>query len=166
MRAIWIDEGSDPDYPRLTKHGITDLYFSPRVDQGHPKDTVDAARAQGFTVGLYRALSWDDTLSGKDWAKLLSGDVARFVGGDGKGIGVQLGVQANVETHDMAWCAEFLRWWRLYRPLRETSWTMEGFQGGLLKDIRLQILASRVDLVPQCYGGAMEPWDTAGTVKD
>lgn len=167
MRAIWIDEGKTPDWPKLEREQITDLYFSARYGT---KAEVDDARARGYRVGIYRARSWDEGLAGKEWAKLLSDDVARFVGGDGRGIGVQLGVQMNIEHKDEAWIKSCLLWWRLYRPLRETSWACEGFQGGWMTNIRTAFTVARVLLVPENYGGDMdkptEQWDSDGTVQD
>jgi hypothetical protein len=161
VKACWIDEGQDADYSRLTRHGIGRLLFSPRVNQGHSRAQIDEARAKGFEVGIYRVPEWDPTLEGAAWATMLSKDVTRL-GGDG----TQVHVQADIETHNTVWLAAFLLQWRKHRAKRDTSVTTEGFQGGLLVKIRPQILDSNVTLVPQAYGGDMQPWDTHGTVLD
>lgn len=35
-----------------------------------------------------------------------------------------------------------------------------------MASIRQEIISSRVTLTPQCYGGDMTEWDSAGTFKD
>lgn len=162
LRALWIDEGSKPEWGRLVP--FTHLFLSTR-------DATTAAlneiRMRGFQAGIYRVTTWDEGVDdGKEWAKLLSDDVARCVGGDGRGLDVQLAVQADIEQHDSAFIVAFLKEWRARRPRRDTSWTMEGFQGGWMREIRQQINDSGVKLIPQAYDGAMKPFDSLGVVRE
>lgn len=176
MKAIWIDENQSPDYQRLFRHGIRRLYFTAREGYGHDKTMVDNARAQGFEVGIYRVSSWDlannPNLTGAEWANLLSKDVSRYVGGDGKGTNVQLAVQMDIEEHNPVWIAQCLLRWRQIRQVRDTSFTFEPFQGGMLVAAIAQIIQSNVRLVPQAYMGPhngnpdMTPADPFGVVKD
>jgi hypothetical protein len=160
MRCVWIDEGSQPDFTKITNYGIQGLYFSTREQYVTPT-YLDSIRDKGYVVGIYRAWNWDAGLSGAKWADLLSAEVTR-VGGNGK----QLDVQANIELKDTLWIKDFLIRWRQHRQLRPTSWTMEGHQGGWMVGIKYWIEQSKVVLVPQCYDGAMNPWDSAAMVKD
>src|SRR5581483_3217382 len=38
----------------------------------------------------------------------------------------------DIEVHDISYVLGCLRRWRQLRPTRETDWTLEGMQGGLL----------------------------------
>jgi hypothetical protein len=171
MRALWIDEGAVVNWTTIAHYfpaftaPRSRLYLSPR-DPRTSFALLEEIRARGYDAGLYRATTWDAELDPAAWARLLSGNWSKLGGQDRF-----LPVQANIEKeHGLDWVEAFLIAWRKLRPGLETSWALEGFQGGWIERIRLQVLESRVRLAPETYGGRMDDpaqqWDVWGTVKD
>lgn len=158
MRAIWINEGDELDAPRCRAFGITRVYFSERA---HSSTHIAQGRREGFEVGIYSNPQWYGFPDPKPMRDLLSRAVTRM-DGDNK----QLSVQLNYEPHNAAWAIEFFYWWRRARAARDTSWTMEGFQGGWCAEALLHPNLENTIAVPQCYSGSMQPWLTAAVVRD
>jgi hypothetical protein len=160
MNALWIDENTNPDYPRLAGRGLTHLFFAER-DPRLTSAYLDGVRQHGYTVGIYWASTWNPELDGAGAAVHMN---QRWValGGASK----LLHVQFDVEQHDPEYVSGLVTRWRALRPFAKTSWTMEGFQGAWIADIRQQLLAANIVLVPQAYDGNLAPFDTDGVLRD
>lgn len=153
MKAVWVDAGNDANYDKLRAHGITEPYYSvadPRVTAAYLEDV----RARGFTPGVYAAWNWYPGLDGAGFAERLHAELLRinWLGNPA--------VCADIETHDVTYILAFLKRWRQLRPTRRTDWTLEPWQGGLFttQAIRDDIASAKVGIVPQYYGGSMEPY--------
>lgn len=166
MKALWIDENTDPDYQRIRpwfppfevpRARLCFAHRDPRLTPGY----LQAVRERGYDVDLYWASTWDADKSPEQWAALLN-DRWKALGGAER----LLSVQVDIEQHDPLRVAAFLAAWRKLRPGLRTSWTLEGFQGGWVSAIREQVLAANILIVPQAYDGAMTPFDTDGVVRD
>lgn len=171
MLCCWIDEGGGLDVERCRKAGVTQAMFSLRR---HTKAQVDAARTD-FQVGGYHALSWsladEPGLTGTRYADIVNQLTMRMLGGDGKGVGVQLDIQVDIEQHVLPggfdqWMRDFISRWRAVRANRVTSWALEGFQGGRLGGIRQKVIDAGFSVVPYAYDGDMNPFDTYAVVND
>jgi hypothetical protein len=175
MRAVWIDAGSDPRTDLGLRFGIHRAYFPSHVEQGgrwivNPKLTADYLygplpdrrggwRAAVGGVGIYFGSSWPIFLTPDGLAQELS-RVLTLIGADSR----QCAVDVNREQHDFD-LVSFLRAWRAVRPNRETSWLIEGMQGGRLAarqiaavntDPNLTVLAEAFFDEP---GHSMQPFD-------
>lgn len=149
--GVWVDEGQPLDAAKLRAHGITAPYFSHR-DPLTTAAMLDRARADGFAPGIYSAWNWYASLTAREYALLLSGELKR-IGWQGNAP-----VCVDIETHDVAYVLAFFQEWRSLRPTRPTAWTFEGFQGGLFAPFAVSELVSRnVRFVPQFYRGDMSP---------
>lgn len=152
MRAVWIDEGNDPDYAKCKAHGIDTLYFAlrdPRVTRAY----LDAVHARGYQVGVYAAWNWPEySGTGRHFAERVAADVRAL-----RRTGLDPRVQLNDETHSAARIRELLGRWRELYPYQATSWTLEGMQGGWhTPELVRAVLSARVRLAPQAYTGNME----------
>ncbi len=151
MRAVWVDAGQGADVAKLKAHGIECAYFAandPRVTAR----SLDVVAAAGFTVGIYAAWNW------QPWTPA---GFAEWTHGRLLEIGSPLNpwVCLDIETHDVAWILAALGRWRELRPSRKTDWTLEPMQGGLFStDNARAINALNVGIVPQHYGGNMQPF--------
>lgn len=167
MRGIWIDEGDRPDTPLLKRYGIDTVYMSARSDsEGVTAATFDQIRASGFKAGIYVGHLWDedDGLTPEQSAERMNVQWLKF-----EGHKKLLSVMFNDETKDLSTIQRKLGRWRELRPFAQTSFSPEGFQGGLLVGIRHFLVSGRFLIVPQAYGGNMtaeEQWDTRGTTRD
>lgn len=160
MNAVWLDEGAAADYPRLKKHGITHIFRSER-DPRTTTAALERDRAEGFKCGIYAGHGWYAHLTGPELAVHMTSQWVNL-----GGLSRSLAVQFNEEGHDPVRVIAMLKQWRALRPNAATSWTMEGFQGGWIKEIAAELKALRVKLVPQAYDGAMNPFDSFGCVRD
>lgn len=161
MRAVWIDEGATPDWPRLDRNGITWIYVSVRDPRA--RAILDDTLSRGFKGGVYAAWSWWDC-SGPRFAEIVDEKLKAIYP---LARATFPKVQLNDETHDPARIVGMLQRWRDLRPSTDTSWTMEGMQGGWMGPEFVQsVLASKVRLVPQAYLGQMEPLDTLAVARD
>lgn len=151
-RAIWIDEGSNPDKAKLNHYGITAPYFSHR-DSRVTAEYLDDVAELGFSPGIYSAWNWYPELSGKLYATKIDNELRR-IGWKGNAP-----VCVDIENHDLQFILDFFRHWRQIRPTRYTAFTFEGFQGGLLAPIIPELRLRVTRFVPQLYDGQMEPLD-------
>lgn len=165
MRAVWVDEGNVPNWDKLAKHGITWVYVSARDHRA--KKSLEDTFAKGFKGGVYTAWNWYPNLSGAEYAEkthaLLSALWPSAKPGFPK-------VQLNDETHDPERILGMLRRWRQLRPATETSWTMEGMQGGWMSPVFAKTVTDlKIRVVPQAYYGTMAPgqvYDTLAVARD
>lgn len=158
MRAVWIDNGSDPDYAKLAAFGITAPYFDPRDPRVKPA-YLDHVQAQGFTPGLYFAWNWYAQQSAADLARTIS-DAVKAVGWLGNPpvcIDIEKGHGLNDDNY-APYVVNFFAAWRVLRPTRRTAYTLEGFQGGLFSPNQALRLTERsLTICPQMYAGNMAP---------
>ena len=163
MRALWIDAGNDPDWAKIQSHGMSALYFPVSDPAPDVKRRLNDARGRGFAVGVYMAWNWPQFAgkSGTDMAEamhLLCTSVSPFGA---------LKVQFDIEEHNPALIESCLTRWRALRPKQDTSWTLESFQGGwMTPDFVAKIIELRVRVVPQFYGGQMEPFAQDMALRD
>lgn len=165
MRAVWVDEGSDPDWSRLGP--FTHVSLSCR--DSRTAANIAAVRAHGKQPVIH---------AGHGWFQGSPAEVAATLDRlwlDYGGADKWLPIQVDFEQHDPAWIAEFFRIWRLpsMRPGLTTSFTFEGFQGGdprwpsWLATIRQPLIDANVQLVPQAYGGSPPVrYSARGVVED
>ncbi len=151
MRAVWVDAGNDADYQRLARYGIDRPYYDlrdPRVSASY----LEAVAARGLRPGLYAAWNWWPELNGGGFAERVHHELLR-IGWMGNPP-----VCLDIEVHDISYVLGCLRRWRQLRPTRETDWTLEGMQGGLLGQTAVrQIVAANVRVAPSMYAGDMTP---------
>jgi hypothetical protein len=169
MRALWVNEGAEVgDFDRLRRYGITHLYLSERTTTvAH----VQQARREVGGVGLYTNPQWYGFETAKDNRLRVSRRVTAL-GGDNTQMDVQINLEkgaaleAGLVDGGNQYTMDWFYWWRRVRPLRATSWTMEGFQGGALYPAMRSPELNGTTFVPQAYDGAMNEWDSYGVVKD
>ena len=169
MRYLWVDEGNDPDWAKVTAYRINGLYFA-IFDPRLTKTYVDAVKMRGYAVGLYMAWNWPQTknLSGPEQMELMNQRLLTIMGGQANIQKSHPKVQWNNEAHDPEMIASGLERWRQLRPTQDTSWTLEGMQGGWFSpEFVTRLLATKTRIVPQCYNGAMtKVWDTLAGARD
>jgi hypothetical protein len=169
MKAIWVNEGAEvSSYDRLRQYGFTHVYWSERA---HTKAHITQARGQNFQVGVYTNPQWYGYEPAKDNRLRVSRRVTAL-GGDDAQMDVQINhekgaaLAAGQPDGGNQYIIDWFTWWRKVRPQRETSWTMEGFQGGWFPQAFRSPALTGVTLVPQCYDGNMVPFDSFGVAKD
>lgn len=178
VRSIWVDEGDDPHVAKLTPRFINRAFFAAAVLDPQTFNYVPNPRltsrylygpdgrggwraAVGF-VGIYRAGNWKvngQTLSPVAMARTLDADLIR-IGADN----MQCSVHVNAEDHAFDVVA-FLSEWRELRPARDTTWVIEGMQGGRISvaqrrtinlDVNLQVMG---EAFYDAGGETMLPYD-------
>lgn len=163
MKALWVDEGNDPNWAAVEKHGIEQLYFSlqdPRVT----KTYLQSVAAKGFGIGVYVVSGWQgfNQPSGALFADAVANKVAAI-----RMSNVSPRVQLDVEQHDPQFVIDMLAQWRKRMPWQATSWTMESMQGGWMgPDLVAAVINARVRVVPQAYTGDMRPIAQDVTLRD
>lgn len=154
MRGVWIDEGNDADYAKLRAYGITNPCYAmrdPRVTLSYLRDV----RARGFTPSVYIAPNWYVVETGPEFAELVSELLETRYPRTAAGFPQ---VIVDIETHDVGFITSFFTRWRQLRPTRVTSWTLEGFQGGLFAPADVEVIRqASVVVAPQTYTGEMRP---------
>jgi hypothetical protein len=151
MRAVWIDDGNTFDTAKLDAHGIERVYYAANALQASAGEFT-AAKNAGFDVGVYAAWNWDNWTP-EQFAQWVHGRLLQI------GSALNPWVCLDIETHDVSWIRRALVEWRRLRPSRRTDWTLEPMQGGLFSlDDAKAINALGIGVVPQHYGGAMQPF--------
>lgn len=172
MRIVWVDAGNDPAYSKLDQHDINGVSFDireNRLDWGY----LDDKRNRGYSVSVYTAPNWPE-YAGMSAAQYADATSARVQQINADTLLANFPkVQFDMEMHDPGYVEAVLRRWRQLQPNRDTSWTMESFQGGWMGPVVKPgrepsafvkaIIALKVRVVPQYYKGNMEPFaqDTA-----
>jgi hypothetical protein len=169
MRAVWIDAGNNPVSGLLKRYGITRCLWPSHVEVTHDDgsktfepnlaltyDYLEGWR-KGFEVGVYGAASWFGhevvTL-----ARELDATLSRL-----NQRTRQCTVHANIEHGDALGdlplaVVRFVTEWRALRPLRETTWVVDGLQGGLFATTLLMTLRYYdVSVMAEAFTGAMAP---------
>jgi hypothetical protein len=142
MRAVWVDAGDDPHMVTLQRWLIRRVYFPSHIEQngawirnprlnatylyGPPPVRNAGWRAAVGSVGIYFGSSWPIFTTPADLARELDA-LLTLIGADNRACAVHV----NREQHDFD-LVMFLFEWRGLRPTRETSWVIEGMQGGRL----------------------------------
>lgn len=150
VRAEWVDQGSDPRTDLGARFGIKRVYFPSHVTVSgewmrNPRLTADYLygpaperkggwRAAVGSVGIYFGSSWPIFTTPRELAAELD-DVLFQIGADNRACAVH----NNREAHDFDLVA-FLLEWRRFRPTRETSWVIEGMQGGRISDAQVRAI--------------------------
>lgn len=163
MRAVWVDEGNDPNWDKLARHQITWAFVS--LNDPQVRRRVQAVRDRGLVAGVYSAWSWYPGMSGPEFAQSVHSRLADLFP---DATPTWPRVQLNDETHDPDRIESMLRRWRQVRPYTATSWTLEGMQGGWATHPPLvkACVDLRIRVVPQAYSGNMSPWDPLAVVRN
>jgi len=173
MRYVWTVQGDDPDYGQGDKYGITG-YLSPLPSVDPLTPTVVAqSLAHGSGAGIYLGHAWFPGMSGKQLAEKVNVD---YKATKKTHPTAKLRVMFNLEEHEPAKILECLERWRVLQPNVNTSWSMEGMQGGWMGPVLsaggvpspfvLRVLACRVRLVPQCFVGNMARRESDIVLRD
>lgn len=165
MRFLWIREQDEPNYQKAQTNGITGFYFDPR-DPRITRDYLKNVQAKGYAVGIYAGAAWGELGDTPDeYVDVMEGWVAALQQGYKDNNFPR--VQWDLEMHDPNFIKEVLRLWRNARPNHSTSWTMEPMQGGWMSPEFVQfVLGYKIRIVPQYYGGQMEPFAQDRTLLD
>ncbi len=162
MRALWVDAGKEADYVKAKRESMTALYFAVSDPIQDTNRRVLDAKAKGYAPGVYMAWNWPEyaNLSGLLMAEKVNGYVSQ--------LSVPVKVQFDIEKHDPGLILSCLQRWRQLQPKTDTSWTMEGHQGGwMLSDFVKVVVQLKVRVVPQCYEFDMSRlWDTLEMARD
>jgi hypothetical protein len=153
VRGVWIDAGDDPHTAKLDPRGIHRAFFAaavldPQTFNYVPNPRLNAAYLYGQdgkggwkaavgSVGIYRAGNWKVNgrpLTEVEMARQLDADLVR-IGADS----MQCSVHVNCESHEFD-LVGFLREWRALRPHRDTTWVIEGMQGGRINNAMRQAI--------------------------
>jgi hypothetical protein len=169
VRNIWIDAGNDPNFPLLQKHGINGCFFDVR-DPRLSVSYLSGIKDKGYAVGVYVADSpgWPEVHSGTgaECAEWMSTKVEAITGLQTTASFPK--VQFDLERHDPVWIIDCLTRWRQLRPKQDTSWTLEGFQGGWMNPTFVAAVTSmKIRVAPQGYNGSMtKTFDTLAMARD
>jgi len=173
MRFVWTVVGDDPDFSQGDRHGV-DGYFYPMFDSLTTPERLRDTAARGYAIGIYLGHNWLADTPAAIAAKV-SQEYARLTTKPGV-IVRNLRVQLNFEEHDQGLILSRLQAWRALRALVNTSWTMEGMQGGWMGPVVTatdgpsgfvaDILELRVRLVPQCFTGDMRRIESDAVLRD
>jgi hypothetical protein len=157
VRYVWTVEGDDPDFAQGDRHGI-DGYFYPFFDSLTTKERLIDTKAAGYAIGVYYGHNWGGTAA-ENAAKADAEYKKLYVPG--------LKVMFNWEQHKPDEIASGLEAWRVLRKTVNTSWSMEGMQGGWMSSAFVKrVLATRVRWVPQSFVGNMERRESDATKWD
>jgi hypothetical protein len=169
MRFLWVDEGNDPDWARVGS--MTGLFFSLRESDQDLVRRLNDAKARGLVGGVYAAWNWNEGFLETDGAGFAEWVDKRLKALSAAGLVLANGrpkVQLNNERHERSVILAMLRRYRLLRPNTDTSWTMEGGQGGWMTPAFVsEVISYRCRLSPQLYNGPMtEVWDSLEYTRD
>lgn len=155
MRYLWVDYPDNPWWEAINANGIDGLFFDPRQPRV-TKSYLEQIAARGKAVGIYLGHAWGEfgstpesfVAKAKQWVAPLrkSNSFPK--------------VQWDLEQHDPHFILRVLQLWRKEFPWQDTSWTLESMQGGWMDTEAFvkPMMACRVRVVPQYFGGAMEPF--------
>lgn len=161
MRACWVDAGQEPEVAALIRHKMTAAFFPINDPLANLRAHLTMTTNAGLTCGLYVAWNWYPALTGAELAEEVHERVVLIVPTG------RVKVQFDIEAHDPDYILDCLRRWRLIRPKQDTSWTLESFQGGwMTPEFVAEIVALKVRVVPQYYGGDMTPFAADMALRD
>lgn len=175
MRNVYAVPNDDPSWDRLNRHGITGVYVAMEGDGLLSKAYLKDIQARGFVAGLYQGHNWHPGESAVKAAQRASAAFKAMTTGSNAVPGVR--VQLNWEQHDAQDILLGLREWRRLHPKVNTSWSMEGMQGGWMGPVvgpsvpRSNFIAEIVDKirvrwVPQTFTGDMRRQESDIVLRD
>lgn len=169
MRGVWIDNGTNPDYAKLARYGITVPFFDPRDPRVTADYLAEVAAHPGIdTCGIYTAWNWDGTFKDPKTYVQWTDAVLRNIGWPGNALvclDMEKGANGVTDATFGQYVVAALKEWRRLRPKRDTWWTLEGFQGGNFSVIQVQAIAGKaVRIAPQMYAGNMAPLEHDVTI--
>ena len=161
IRAIWIEQGDSIDFAKFRSLGLDRIYVDIRPEY-NPVDRVAEIRDNGFTAGVYWGAAWgEQNYIPADFARYISDQIAAMEKAwKVQKKSLQVEFQFDYEYHNSQYVEEWLKAWRVLRPLKQTSWTLESWQGGQYTWIT-KSLADLINndpnllVVPQLYTGDM-----------
>ena len=164
MRYVWVDAGADVDYFAADRHLIDGFYFP----LFHPHTTtarLKSVAASGNAVGLYVASNWPELagLDGAGMASKINAELKALAWNPTNGPKLQVDLEEHRSDIIIA-CLERLR---ELQPKRDISWTFEPLQGGWMhSEFVKRVVDARVRVVPQTYGGSMQPFAADVVLRD
>lgn len=165
MRAVWVDAGNDPDYAKLDANGIGWPYFDAREERLSAAYLDNVRAHPGIDgCGVYVIAEWFPNLPGPQLAEYADHRL-RDIAWQGNPP-VMFDIEgAHFDLN--GYVVPCLQRWRELRPKRITDLTIEGHKGGMFSILQVRQVAKLVRwTVPQCYDGAMRPWDTYAMIAD
>jgi hypothetical protein len=184
MRGVWVNRQTDvQSWQGLKDLQVTHVFYD--LHQ-HTRREFDNARAQGFAVGAYTNPEWFPTAAAaasideraKAYRTIVSQRLTALSLHDEqcevqfnieKGGLASVGIAADMPAQNL-YVRRLMFWWRRSNAQRQTSWTMEGGQGGWFFEAMRSAELANVTLAPQAYHGDMSRpdyrWDTYGIVRD
>lgn len=172
MRALLVDEGNDPDWVKIAANGIDTVYIPLRESIPDVKRRLTESIARSLKSGVYAAWNWPDlgfsVTDGTGFADWVDERLRELVAAGFVMTVSRPKVQLNNERHERPVILSMLERWRQLRPKQDTSWTMEGMQGGwMTEEFVKRVLACKVRLAPQCFNGEMtQVWDSLANARD
>jgi hypothetical protein len=149
-RSAWIYQNDPPDYPKLIRYGVSVVYVDPR--SGNAKGVIDEMRGHGIVPGIYFDPHWNESLTPKQQAKVISDyvQIAKLI---------RLGepVMLDIELLPIPWVEEFVKSYRSYLPSRPTAVTVASFQAPVIPISAF--LSAGFEIYVQLYYGDMSPAD-------
>jgi len=182
IRYLWVDSarGGDgalvpgapvqhADYAKAKPQQINGFFFDLFLAT---KQELGKVWGDGYATGVYFAGNWAEVAGkpGAEIAEIVNERVQELTFGGASTPKVQF----DLEFHgpgDAQRLIDCFKRWRELQPKRDTSWTMEGHQGGWIKaqpGLVGAVLAAHVRLAPQCYDADMAGglWDTHEMARD
>jgi hypothetical protein len=151
VKAAWIRPGGGaiPDGAKAHAWGITTLFYD-ATDPQISADFFEKVRSWGFKPGITRDPTWNSA-SAVDLAREMDADLVRL-GSENKTCYAMADIEAlwnRGSAYVLAWLTE----WRRLRPTRQTFWTTEPMQGGVISDTLVARINSdpNIIVVPQLY---------------
>lgn len=167
MKALWTDAGNDPNWA-LTD--FTHFYLPLNDPLPDVKRRLEQSLVYGFGVGVYACWNWGPFLEtdGKAFAEWADERLKALVSLGFVMTPSRPKVQLNNERHEPAVILAMLKRWREIRSKQDTSWTLEGGQGGwMTPEFVSEVVSRKVRVAPQLYNGAMtEAWDSLTYSRD
>jgi hypothetical protein len=167
MRALWLDAGSDPDFAKAKREGMTALYLPISDPMADLQRRAADIRANGYAVGVYMAHNpqWPQFwgIGGASISDKMHSLVAQ--------VGGKVKVQFDYEQHtpaDYVHILAMLSRFRALQPAADISWTMEGHQGATMAAEFVELIVRlKVRVVPQCYDAPMtHSWCPLAMTRD
>jgi len=155
MKALWVDEGNDPDWVKVAAHQMTSLFFAlrdPRIDKPYLRNVI----GRSYRPGVYAVSNWPEfSGDGLTFAQKVVAKVKPLMVNPSNPK-----VQLDIEEHDPDKILDALTEFRAELPKQDLSWTMESFQGGwMTPEFVAGVIRLRVRVVPQLYKGKMADLD-------
>lgn len=169
MNWIWVDAGNDSDWAAISRAGINGEFYPVNDPVDDVVRRLEQSRLRGHAGGLYAAWNWiatpTDGAAFAEWTHDLVTQIERKLPTKGS---TYPKVQLNNERHEPDVILAMLKRWRELRPRKDTSWTMEGMQGGWMSPaFASEVIGYKVRLAPQAYNGDMDQvWDTLALARD